>query len=308
MGVRVYPMRMRRIGFLQTARFLMRAVREVKADVIHTHLTRSTYLGWIASTLTRVPLVASVHVETHDQVYRRVATRSNRLIAVSNFVRGVLCGRGVPDSFIDVVYNGTDFADLVYPPQDGVRDEFGIPADRQLVGLVGRVSREKGHLLAVEAMPRVVEQVPNAHLLFVGRIEPGFRDEVTSQIASKGIADRVTMTGNRGDVARMFDAMAFSILPSRMEACPLVALESMARSRALIASRVGGLTEIVEDGETGLLVDLEPAAFAESIAFMLREEAERRRMGDNARRVIKERYTLTQMVERVEAVYARAVR
>lgn len=307
LGLRAYPLHMRGVGYLHTARFLMRLIRSVRADVVHAHLTRATYLSWIASTLTRTPLVASVHVATHDQIYRRIATRTNRLIAVSNFVRGVLCGRGVPDSYIDVVYNGTDFADLPFPQRNGVLDEFGIAPDRQVVGLVGRVSREKGHLLAIEAMPSVLEESPNAHLLFVGRIEPSFSDEVKSAVASKGIADRVTMTGNRSDVARMFDAMAFSILPSQMEACPLVALESMARSRALIASRVGGLAEIVEDGETGLLVDLEPAAFATSMVYMLREETERRRMGDNARRVIKERYTLTQMVERVEAVYARAV-
>lgn len=307
LGLNAHPMRMRGSGYIRTIRYVRRLVRESKVDLIHSHLTRATYVGFLAASMTKRPCIASVHVATHDQIYKRLARKRNRLIAVSNFVRGVLHGRGIPERFIDVVYNGTDFADISYAPSGSLHDEFRIPDSRDLVGLVGRVCREKGHLLAIDALPMVLKHKPNAHLMFVGRIEPGFEAEVHDAVAENGVKDNVTFTGNRHDVARMFDGMEYSILPSQMEACPLVALESMARSKAIVASRVGGLSELIEHQETGLLIDQDPAALAEAMTFLLDHEHERNRMGSNAKRMVEERYSLSQMVERVEAVYARSL-
>jgi len=123
-----------------------RLARQRKADVIHSHLTRATYFGYVASLLTGKPLVASVHVATHDPIYKRAARSHNRLVAVSNYVRGMLHGRGIPDRFIDTVYNGTDFIELDWSCPRGVHEEFGIPENRQLIGMVGRVCEDKGIL------------------------------------------------------------------------------------------------------------------------------------------------------------------
>lgn len=292
---------------LRAHAYMLRTVNARRFDVVHAHLTRATYLGFFSGMLRGVPMVTTVHIDSHDRIYRLAARRRNRLVAVSNYVRGVLHGMGVPDRFVDTVYNGTDFADFAPQPKQGVMDELGIGAERKLVGLVGRVCRDKGHLIALEALPRVLRDAPEAHMLFVGRFEEGFEPEIRAHVSRLGVDDRVTFTGNRRDVARMLDAMEFSILPSAIEACPLVALESMARSRALVASRVGGLSELVLHEQTGLLVEQNAEELGEAMTYMLRHQDERERMGDNGRRWVEERFTLAQMLERLEAVYERAV-
>jgi glycosyltransferase involved in cell wall biosynthesis len=104
----------------------------------------------------------------------------------------------------------------------------------------------------------------------------------------------------------MFDAMSFSILPSVMEACPLVALESMARGKTLVASRVGGLSEIVVHRETGLLVDQSAEELAEGMCYMLSNHNERDRMATNGRVLVNERFSNENMLERLERIYYRA--
>mgnify|MGYP003580198506 CR=1 FL=1 len=87
-------------------------------------------------------------------------------------------GRGIPDKYIDTVYNGTDFVDFKPSNSEPIHEEFGVPTDRTLVGLVGRVCREKGHLLMVDAMKDVLKEHPGAHLMFIGRVERMFDAEV----------------------------------------------------------------------------------------------------------------------------------
>lgn len=306
-GIATHPIEMKGKSTVAAHRWMLKFVHRRRFDVIHAHLTRATYLGFVSGMLRKVPLVASVHVATHDAIYKAAARRTNRLVAVSNYVRGVLHGRGVPEKHIDVVYNGTDFADFSVGPQGDVHDEFAIPQERKLIGLVGRVCAEKGHMLAVKALPEVLDRDPLAHLMFVGRFEQQFEPEIRQAVLDLRVEDRVTFTGNRNDVSRMIDAMDFSILPSSMEACPLAALEAMARSKALVASRVGGLSELVVHDETGLLVEQDPGELAHGMAYLLENDDERERMGANARRLIEEKFTMGQMVERLEAVYARAI-
>lgn len=307
LGVQAHPRQMRRYGYLQTIAFMRRMMREQRVDVVHTHLTRATYLGFLAGQLTKTPVVASVHVANHDNIYRLMARGRNRLIAVSSFVRGVLHGRGVPDRFIDVVYNGTDFHDFAPGDKTAVFSELQIPAERRLVGLVGRVCREKGQLLAVEAMPQLLRAHPEAHMMFVGRIEPEFERELRQAIDDHGVRDRITLTGNRADVAQLIDACEFTTMPSQMETFGLAAIEAMARSRPVVASRVGGLTEVVLHEETGLLIDRTPEALAGAMNSMLDSPARLQEMGDSGRRVVEEKFTMRQMISGLQGVYRKAL-
>lgn len=306
-GIKVHPIEMKGKQTVAAHLYMLRLVRRNRYDVIHSHLTRATYLGFVSGKLRRVPLVSSVHIANHDNIYRIAARGNNRLVAVSNYVRGVLHGRGVPEKYIDVVYNGTDFHDFTFQSPDGVHEEFQIPKEKRLVGLVGRVCPEKGHLFAARALQDVVRAEPEAHMLFVGRFADGFEPEMRQAITDYGIEKNVTFTGNRNDVSRMFDAMEFSIMPSLIEACPLAALESMARSKALVAARVGGLAELVEHQHNGLLVEQNADELADGMLYMLQNDEDRERMGSNGRRLIEEKFTLHQMVERLEAVYHRTI-
>jgi glycosyltransferase involved in cell wall biosynthesis len=286
---------------------VLRLVRSGRFDIVHAHLARAAYLGLVANALTGVPLVTTVHVETREPIYRLIGRGRNRIVAVSQYIRGVLKGRGVRGEAIDVVYNGTEIADDPPSAPDEVFTEFGVPRDRSLIGPVGRVAPEKGHHIALEALPRVLDDRPEAQLLFVGRTDGEFHERLRADAARLGVADRVTFTGHRQDVPRLLDAMDFSVLPTVMDGFGLAVIESMARERPVVASNVGALTELIEPNETGLLVPQTPEAFAEGMRFMLSRREERERMGRNAREAILARFTVDRMVDGVLAVYAKCL-
>lgn len=305
-GITVFESDMKGPGWFRTTGLVMRRMRETRADVVHTHLTRATYFGAVAGAMTRRPAVATVHIANHDQIYKRMAHRRNRLIAVSNFVRGMLHGRGIPDRFIDTVYNGTDFTEIGHHDPRSVREEFGFADDKRLIGLVGRVCREKGHLIMVDAMRDLVKDHPNSHVMFVGRIEAAFEPELRDEIRAKGLDSHVTLTGNRSDIPRLLDAFEFTTMPSHQETFGVAAIEAMARRKAVVASRVGGLTEVVRHQQTGLLIDLRPDELAEAVDFLYNNPVERNQMGEFGRQVVEEKFTLRQMVDRLERVYDHA--
>jgi len=285
---------------------LIREVRRNKIDVVHTHLTRSAYIGHALGLLTRVPIITSVHIANNDQIYRRLARRKNKLVAVSNFVRGMLHGRGIPERYIETIYNGTDFADFERSPRESVYDEFGIPHSRRLVGLVGRVCRDKGQIELIDAMKSVRKDHPDAHVMFVGLVEEAFRGDVDEAIARNGLQDHVTITGVRHDIPRLLDSFTLSTLPSYMETFGVAAIEAMARSKAVVATRVGALPEVVRHQQTGLLVDLRPNEIAEAVSYLLENNGVRDEMGWQGRNLVEQKFTLTEMANRFEHVYAAA--
>ena len=305
-GLIVHETDMKGAGWFRTTGLLMNRFKQGEFDLAHTHLTRATYFGAVAGALRGRPAIATVHIANHDQIYKRMAHRRNRLVAVSNFVRGMLHGRGIPDKYIDTVYNGTDFTEYETHDPNAVKEEFGISRDKRLIGLVGRVCREKGHLLMIEALKDVVTQHKNAHVMFVGRIEQHFEEEFNSAIAEAGVSKHLTMAGVRHDVPRLLDSFDFTTMPSHQETFGVAAIEAMARGRAVVASRIGGLPEVVRHQQTGLLIDLRPEELSEAVSYLLENESERMQMGALGRVVVEQKFTLNHMVDRLESIYSRA--
>jgi glycosyltransferase involved in cell wall biosynthesis len=297
---------MKGTGWARTIGYLIKEVRQHKIDVVHTHLTRAAYIGHALGLITGVPIVTSVHIANNDQIYRRLARRHNRLVAVSNFVRGMLHGRGVPERFIDTVYNGTDFIEYEPVSPEAVKDELGIPRERRLVGLVGRLCADKGQVELLTAMRDVHKAHPDAHVVFVGRVDEQYRPELDDAIRSGGLEGHVTLTGVRHDIPRILDSFTLSTLPSRMETFGVAAIEAMARGKAVVASRVGALPEVVRHRQTGLLVDLRPEAIAEAVSYLLEYEDVREEMGRMGRSLVEQKFTLGEMAARFEDVYRKA--
>jgi glycosyltransferase involved in cell wall biosynthesis len=297
---------MRGTGWYRTMLLIAREIRRHKIDVVHTHLTRAAYIGYSACRLARKPIVHSVHIANNDMIYKRLARRKNRLVAVSNYVAGMLHGQGIQERFVDTVYNGTDFNLIARQKTDTVKAEFGIPSERRLIGLVGRVCRLKGHIEMIDAMRLLKSEHPDAHLMLVGRVEQQFQEELESAVAEAGISDRLTMTGIRHDVARLIDSFTLSTMPSHMETFGIAAVEAMARGKAVVASKAGGLPEVVKHRQTGLLVDLRPEPLAEAVSYLMSHDREREEMGQMGRRLVEEKFSLQEMLRQFERVYESA--
>lgn len=309
-GVHTLPLPMRGVGSVTTLWRLVRVVREQRIDIIHTHLTRAAYYGLLVGLFTHKPVVSTVHVFTSDPAYRWLSRLGNPLIAVSDAVRRWLIDYGVPASEVQTIYNATDFVSLnganANAPLE-VRGEFGLPSHSRLIGVFAKVAPIKGQDLLLEALPQVLRLHPDVHVLFVGSMEGDFARRTQQRAQELGVHRHVVFTGLRADVARLMQAVDVVTLPSRSETFGLAVLEAMALGKPVVATRVGGLPELVRDGETGILVDFTAASLAHALNELLTSADLRNRLGQTARTFACQYYTPERMVRHIEAVYARAL-
>jgi glycosyltransferase involved in cell wall biosynthesis len=205
------------------------------------------------------------------------------------------------------IYDGIDPARFVTGGGAEVRHEFGIPADAPLVGIVGHVQEWKGQLLVAEAVARARREIPALRCLIVGgthRFGAAYADRLRARIAEADLAGHVVWTGARRDIAACMDAMDVVIHASNREPFGRVLLEAMAVGRAVIAPREGGPTEIVADGESGLLVaPRDPDALARAIVTLLRDPARRLAMGRAARVRVADVFGIQDHARAVERVF-----
>jgi len=299
-GIRLWaPRTTGKLDPLTLLRLAARLRRE-RVDVLHTHLSTASLLGGLAARLAGVPAVATVHgLNT-----RTSFLYASRIIAVSNAVRQHLVGQRIPESRIQVVYNGIELSRYLHPPDPRrVRAELGVPPDDFLIGAAGRLGPEKGHSYLIEATALLVarESLP-VRLLIAG--EGRNRSTLEETARRCGIADRVILPGFQRDVMPYQAALDVFCLPSLKEGLSLSALEAMALGKPVIASRVGGTPEVVVEGETGLLVEpANPEALAGALATLLRDPDRARRMGEAGRARVERLFDLERTVDQIEQLY-----
>ena len=297
-----------------------------KVDVIHSHLTAATYFGYLLGRMTGRPIVSSLHTRTNDMVYKRLMPRKgNRIITVSNFLREMLIKQGIPAWLLKTIYNGTEFfpeetgicagenlPDIFPPPpppdltgeaSTPVRAELNLPPDAELIGLFGHVDEQKGHFLLMQSARSIVERRPNAYFVFIGHAEPRIQKNLWELAAADGVADRIRYTGVRNDVPRLMDAMDIITVPSQIESFGMVIIEAMARSKPVVAARVGGIPELIRHGETGLLVERQPADLADALVSLLGDPEKRAFLGKSGRENARTRFSADIMVNHIENLY-----
>lgn len=280
-------------------------------DLLHAHGLRAAWVGALAAPRASTPLVFTAHNVPPPKpgpltrlLVRFVARRAAQAICVSRAVAIGLTEYGVAPEQMMVIANGIDLApfDAVQPRGDVLR-ALGLPDDVRIVAAVGRLSPEKGFDVLTEAAPRVLERVPEAAFVLAG--EGTERLRLEQLIVARGLAGRFLLPGRVENAASLLAAADAVAVPSRSEGQGIVALEAMAARRPVVASRVGGLPETVEDGVTGLLVPPEdPATLADALVRLLADAPLRQRLGDVGRRRVEERYTVARMVSRTIEVYS----
>jgi glycosyltransferase involved in cell wall biosynthesis len=307
-------MAMHGVRFCPATLELTRLVREKSIDIIHTHLTAAAYHGFFTGQLARLPVVSSMHVLSRDFVYRWLLPRpENRIITVSEFVRQGLIERGVSASRVQTIYNGTNFCSpgSAYPTSEEerlpVRAELSLPPDAELVGIFGHVGEFKGHFLLAEAVADVVRACPRAFIVCVGSLEADIQRQLWEIASRNGMAERLRFTGVRDDVRRLLSAMDVITLPSRYEACSMAIIEAMAMGKPVVATRAGGNPELVQHGETGLLIERNVPELTEALTSLLTDRELRLRMGEAGRLRAEAHFSAEVMAARVESLYGELV-
>ncbi len=295
---------------------------DVRPDVIHNHMFRAEVVGTkaavaLASAGHRRPwVVSTVHSSRvrsceDQELLRQLTPSMDRLVVVSRAIERKVVEEGRHGAERVLVYNGVDLDRLVHlEPCCTLREEYGMEPDASLVGVVGRLELEKGHPTLLEAWPLVLERVPRAYLLIVGE---GSRQDALHQIArEQGIERHVIFTGRRDDIPAVTAALDVAVLPSYREAQGLTILEAMAMSRPVVASNVGGIPEMVEDGVTGLLVPPhDPPALAAAVSRLLLDHPLADTLARAGHDLVHDRFCVQRMVNAVQELYddgARAVR
>jgi glycosyltransferase involved in cell wall biosynthesis len=177
----------------------------------------------------------------------------------------------------------------------------------QLVGVIARLEPEKGHQTLLDAWPYVLRDVPDAYLLIVG--EGSRRDFLEHRAAANRVAHRVVFTGRRDDVPAVTAALDVAVLPSHREAQGLSILEAMALSRPVVASDVGGIPEMIEDGVTGLLVPHDqPVELAAAIVRLLTDHALADTIARRGHDLVHDRFCIELMIKAIEQIYDEGAR
>jgi glycosyltransferase involved in cell wall biosynthesis len=232
-----------------------------------------------------------------------------RIVTVSEAVRREVLRAGYPARRVLTLHDAMDAT--TFSPgrlQLGaqVRQELGCTTAHLLVCAVGRLSPEKGHGFLLAAFREVIAAVPKARLVLAG--EGPLRSRLQAQVAEWGLGDHVIFAGYRDDVEAIIAASDLLVMPSLREGFGDPIIEAMALHRPVIASRVGGMVEIVHDGETGLLVPPgDPGALALAIINLLREPQARERMGLQGRRVALREFSVERLADGLVRLYKELV-
>ena len=301
---------------------LVRLMRRERPGVVHTHLWGGNCWGRVAARLARVPvIVATEHsVDTwkrwhHFMIDRWLARLTTHLVAVSNQARDFYEARRVGAGRWQVIYNGVGLAKFQESSQCGVRNsEFGMGHSAlrtphsefvPVVGFIGRLVQAKAPAVFVGAVAEARRRLPSLKALIVG--DGPLRQDLEAQVRRLGLEHAVVFTGVRRDVSDLLAGMDALVFSSEREGLSMAMLEAMAAGVPVVATRVGGTPELIEDGVTGLLVESgNPLAVAERIVELLQDPARARAIAETARRCVHERFSLKRMVEQHEAVYVEA--
>lgn len=292
-----------------------RLLRRERIDILQTHLFDAGFVGLLAARLARVPVtvVARHHLDEplligsrfHVALDRWMARRASCVVVPSNAVRRhMISVEHLAGDNVEVIPYGFDFETFAATEDDRlrVREEFGFESDFVL-GCVGRFFKNKGHVYLIAALKELAKEIPNIKVLLLGS---GDRGSIEAMGREYGVTDRIIFAGYRKDVSACMRAMDLLVHPSLSESFGQVLVEAMAVGTPPVATKVGGVPEIVTDGETGLLVSpTDSDAIVRAVRKLYNDTEFRQRLALAGQKSVREHFTSEQMVNRYMDCYQR---
>lgn len=295
-------------------RRLRRWTQDLDIRLLHTNEPHSLpYAVWVGRRL-RIPTISHVRLSATERFVRNYhLQRADRIVAVSRAIAEPF--RAWPDfeKRVRVIYNGLDVEEWrreagdVETKRKEIRQQLGLAADAFLVGHIGLISRRKQQHLLVEAAKRIAARRADCHFLIVGDPSPGehaYGEQVAAAIAAAGLSQRITIWPFRREIAPVFAALDLNLLISNDEGFGRVAIEAGAFGIPSIGTRIGGIPEVIHDGETGLLIEVSDAdGLANDIERLAANADLRRRLGEAARQRVEREFTIEAHARRMMDLY-----
>lgn len=300
-------------GALRDIMMMRQLLREFRPDIVHLHGGKDSWL-FAGATALGCPVPLPVVIRTKHNVFPVKDHALNRWQYGRLFDSIVCLSAAIVEQMRAKPY--VDPEKLVQIPsaidperfrvpagtRDRVRQEFGFEEHHVVIGMNGRLRPEKGHDILIRAIPAIADQFPLARFLIVG--SGGLASQLSRQIDGTGYSDRVIMAGFREDVPDCLAAMDIYVQPSRSEGQGTTIVEASAAGLPIVASRTGGIPDVVVDGETGILVEPEsPSALADGMRRMLQDAGLRARFGKAAQARAADKFSVSTMIARTDELY-----
>ena len=265
---------------------LARLLQALDPDVVHAHDAHAVALAAAAFSMAGAGLTARlvaarrVDFRLASNAFSRWKYRQvDRFICASAAIGSLLHAGGIPPARTTVVHEGVDLERIRAAPALDPHVEFGLPRGAPVVGNVAALVPHKGQRYLIEAAARVVRHVPDARFVIAGAGEQ--ESALRRRIAALHLQKHVVLAGFRPDIIPLHKGFDLFVMSSTSEGLGTSALDAMACGKAVVATRAGGLTEVVVEGETGLLVPVRnPSALADAIVRLLRDAELRQRCGE----------------------------
>ncbi len=309
--VRLYPVDIKGPYDVRQLIQIYRIIATFKPDVIHTHGYKTNILGFLMARCFMIPIIATVHGWLHStrrttQLYNRVnlflLRRFDQVIAVSCQIETVLLQLNVSTSRLITLRNVPAAPKRFEINTAALVERFSLDPKARYVGFVGRLEPVKGGEFLISAAVKVLERYPNVQFLIAG--EGSELSRLEAMVAEVGLSRRVRFLGFLARPGDIFQLLDLYVLPSLDEGIPLSLLEAMAAEVPVVASSVGGVPEVIEDGINGLLVPPgETELLAEAICHALNDRAGGVQRIEAARKTIDEKFNILSWIESLQALY-----
>lgn len=292
---------------------LLKLLKREKFDIVHTHMLGATIIGQATAKMAQSPCkIVTKHytddVVKHNRLIKKLdlqLTRtSDRIIAISEWVKNDMLSQGIPESKISLILNGIDLNLFKLPSAENDGDE--IKKSEFVIGSVGSLTKRKGHQYLIEALPRILEKHPQARVVIIG--EGPEESNLRKLMKQLNVEDKVTLKGFQKEVFRLLREFDLYVHPSINEPFGIAILEAMAAQKCVVATTVEGIPEIVIDGETGFLIaPMNPFELSLVICCAIENSDETKMMGEKGRKRVEDCFRIEKTVEKYQNLYIASV-
>lgn len=297
---------------------LLKIIKENSIDVIHCHRGNDHWLSFMAIKLSgqKIPVVRTRHVNVPVKTHifnRWLYKNTDSIICVaSHILKGYLDSGVVPLDKLHLVYTGADISEFDFRKSgDKVRKELNIMADAPVIGIVGRIASIKGHRFLIKAAPLIKKKFPSAKFIFAGEEKSVNSTEYLRNLVKElNLEEDIIFTGYRRDIAEIAASFDVAVIASKgSEGSSRACYEYMAMKKPIVATSVGIIPELIEDGKNGFLIPpKDPDALFSAICRVIYDKSLSEKFGENAYKTLNEKFNFKKWIEKTEDILVDAVK
>lgn len=293
---------------------LRKLIRKHNVNMLHCHGYKGNVIGFFATLFTKTKRITTVHgwtqvdfkVMMYELIDKIVIRYYDKLIAVSEDIKKQLLSYAVPRNKIFVVHNGIDVARFSPRKKGKLKREFKISARYKIIGTIGKLSKEKGHKYFLKAATEIKKKYSNVKFVIVG--EGALKRKLKTLAKKVKIENSVIFVGFREDIPEILDDFDIFVLSSVREGIPLVLLEALAKAKPVVSFEVGGIPEVITNGETGILVQARNyKSLAENVVSLLNKPQLAKKIAKKGQERVKKDFNLEAMTDKYQEIYQQII-